>query len=124
MPMTTKERTELREELVGQGYSWEYVDDWPAKITLYRHREIKNPNGEIVSKAGTEVPGLPGNPDYVNRKARQGLLQWPPSETCSCKWCMDRRGATEAPVSSEEAKDTSRPNRRRGKVMGPHFKTS
>ena len=87
MPMTTKERTELRGELTSQGYSWNYIDDWPPKITLYRHREIKNPSGEVVSPAETALPNLPGQPDYVNRKARQGLLQWPPSESCTCIWC-------------------------------------
>ena len=102
MAMTTRERTELREELVGQGYSWNYIDEWQPKVTLYRHREIKNPSGEVVSGAGTKLEGLPGNPDYVSRKARQGLLQWPPGDACTCKWCMDNRKPSD-PVPSEEA---------------------
>ena len=122
--MNTKERTDLREELVSQGYSWKYIDEWQPKITLYRHRDMKNTGGEIVSEAGTKIEGLPGTPDYVTRKARQGLLQWPPSDSCTCRWCVNRRGATEAPVASEETRETSSPNRRRGKGMGPHFKAS
>ena len=54
MAMTTKERTELRTELVGQGYSWEYIDEWQPKTTLYRHRELKNPQGEVVHGVGAE----------------------------------------------------------------------
>jgi hypothetical protein len=92
MPMTTKERTELRGELVGQGYSWNYIDEWQPKVTLYRHRDLKNPKGIVVSEAGTKIVGLPGNPDYVSRKARQGLLQWPPSESCTCRWCGASNG--------------------------------
>ena len=102
MAMTTKERTDLREELVGQGYSWNYIDEWQPKVTLYRHREMKNPKGEVVSEAGTKVEGLPGNPDYVSRKARQGLLQWPPTDSCTCRWCAERTKAVD-PVSSEES---------------------
>ena len=86
MPMTTKERTDLRQELVSSGYSWEYIDEWPAKTTLYWHRD----NG--VKAVGSAVRGVPGSPDYVSRKARIGLLQWPPSEACTCKWCLGRRG--------------------------------
>ena len=63
--VTTKERTEIRAELVGQGYSWEYIDGWQPKITLYRHREIKN-GEEVVSPVGTKVENLPGNPFYGN----------------------------------------------------------
>jgi len=86
MPMTTKERTDLRQELVSSGYSWEYIDEWPAKTTLYWHRD----NG--VKAVGSTVSGVPGNPDYVSRKARIGLLQWPPSEACTCRWCVERKG--------------------------------
>ena len=124
MPMTTKERTELRDELVGQGYSWDYIDDWPSKLTLYAHREVKNPSGEVVKPVGTAIDGLPGQPDYVSRKARQGLLQWPPSESCTCRWGKARREDTDTPprVKSEEAPvaATGRGKRR----MGPHFGSS
>ena len=87
MPMTTKERTDLRQELVGQGYSWKYIDEWPTKTTLYWHRD----NG--VKAVGSAVRGVPGSPDYVNRKARIGLFPWPPSEACTCRWCAKRDAA-------------------------------
>jgi len=114
MPMTTKERTGLREELTSQGYSWNYIDDWPPKITLYRHREIRNPSGDVVSPAGTALPNLPGQPDYVNRKARQGLLQWPPSDSCTCRWCGASKGA-EKPEPSKA---------KRFKKVGPYHRDS
>jgi hypothetical protein len=88
--VTTSERTRLREELVGQGYSWEYVDGWPPKINLYRHAPIMSESGNIITPVGTKVVNLPGNPDYVMRKSRLGMLPYPPSETCVCRWCAAR----------------------------------
>ena len=90
MAPTTKERTELRGELVGRGYSWEYIDEWQPKITLYRHAIKMSPSGEVISPAGTAVKGLPGNPDYVARKAKLGRLPYLPSDTCECRWCVER----------------------------------
>ena len=87
MAITTKERTELRQELVGQGYSWNYIDEWQPKVTLHRHRATYNPNGEVVHAVGSKIENLPGSPDYVNRKARIGLFPWPPGSTCTCHWC-------------------------------------
>ena len=129
MAMTTKERTELRTELVGQGYSWEYIDEWQPKTTLYRHRELKNPQGEVVHGVGAVVSGVPGNPDYISRKARQGLLRWPPSDTCTCRWCTySREASTAAPVSTtestgkaEEPKVQPSGKRNRGPQVGPYF---
>ena len=123
MPMTTKERTDLRQELVGQGYSWKYIDEWPTKTTLYWHRD----NG--VKAVGTPVSGVPGNPDYVSKKARTGLLQWPPSEACTCRWCLGRRGTKDEVVAHAEvagSPPTSQepPLRRGPNRFGPHFKQS
>ena len=123
MAMTTKERTELREELVGQGYSWNYIDEWQPKVTLYRHREMKNPKGEVVSEAGTKVEGLPGNPDYVSRKARQGLLQWPPTDSCTCRWCADRNKAV-TPDTSETQEKPAVSLRRGTRRTTPRFTSS
>ena len=86
MAITTKERTELRQELVGQGYSWNYIDEWQPKVTLHRHRATYNPNGEVVHAVGSKIENLPGSPDYVNRKARIGLFPWPPGSACTCHW--------------------------------------
>ena len=102
--VTTNERTKLRDELVGQGYSWEYIDGWQPKITLYRHRDIKN--GEVVvSPVGTKVENLPGNPDYVLRKARIGLLPYPPSDTCECRWCEARAAEVVIEVTEEQVEE-------------------
>ena len=115
MPMTTKERTDLRQELVSQGYSWEYIDEWPSKTTLYWHRD----NG--AKEVGSKVSGVPGNPDYVSRKARIGLLQWPPSESCTCRWCNGRRGPEATPPDSRKESGGNKVGRSR---MGPHFQQS
>jgi len=109
MPLTTRERTELREELVGQGYSWEYIDEWQAKTSLWRHRAQVSPSGEVVSEVGTKLDNLPGDPAYVNSKARQGLLRWPPGDSCSCRWCAQRKG--ESPTQEATAPDTEAPER-------------
>jgi len=101
--VTTRERTQIREELVSQGYSWEYVDGWQPKITLFRHTPLMNLSNEIVSPVGSKVDNLPGSPDYVLRKARLGMLPYPPGDTCECRWCV----ATKVKVEpSKESEDT------------------
>ena len=35
--VSLSDRQRMRQELVSQGYSWEYVDEWQPKTTLYRH---------------------------------------------------------------------------------------
>ena len=110
MAITTKERTVLREELVGQGYSWKYIDEWQPKVTLYRHRALTNPSGETVSPVGTALANLPGNPDYVSRKARAGLLPWPPGNACTCHWCVR--------IIAEQEKVTVAP---RAAKTGPYY---
>jgi len=112
--MTTKERTELRQELVGQGYSWNYIDEWQPKVTLHRHRATYNPSGEVVHGVGTTLKNLPGNPDYVNRKARIGLFPWPPSDSCTCYWC--------AKTSAKKAEDKEA--RKVPKNPGPYYDAS
>ena len=86
MAIGTRERIELRDQLTSQGYHWKYIDEWQPKVTLYRHCPMISTSGEVVSLAGTALKNLPGNPDYVSRKARIGLFAWPPSDTCSCSW--------------------------------------
>ena len=107
MSFSTKERTELRAELDSIGYNWDYVDSWHAKTTLYRHKAQKNPQGKIVKDGGMSVSGVAGAPSYVRNKAKQGLLAWPPSESCECRWCLESR--TEAGKGK--------------RTMEPHFKT-
>ena len=85
--VTTVERQQLRQELVSQGYAWEYIDAWPPKVTLYRHAPGLNISGDVVFPVGTAVKGVPGNPDYVAKKSRLGMLPEMPSDTCECRWC-------------------------------------
>ena len=92
---TTAERKQLREELVSNGYSWDYIDSWQPKTVLYRHAPGLNVTGGVSSPVGTALKGLPGNPDYVARKSRLGLLPFPPTDSCECRWCVDRAGGPE-----------------------------
>lgn len=109
MAIGTKERTELRTQLVSQGYQWKYIDEWQPKVILYRHRAMISANGEVVSPVGTALRNLPGNPDYVSKKARIGLFTWPPSDTCACRWCSVEASAAEEAGTSGDAGDTLQP---------------
>jgi hypothetical protein len=133
MAITTKERTELRKDLVGQGYHWDYIDEWQPKVSLYRHRAMISPSGELVSDVGTKLDNLPGNPDYVSRKGRQGLYPWPPGDTCTCRWCAERK-PTSRPIAPsaekmaekvvEKVVEEDRSPRRGKRRTGPWFKQS
>jgi hypothetical protein len=85
------ERNKQRNELASIGYSLKYIDEWQPKTTLYRHKPAYDVRGNIDSDVGTTVKGVPGNPDYVLRKASIGLFPWPPSATCTCKWCSEQK---------------------------------
>ena len=132
MAITTKERTELRKDLVGQGYHWDYIDEWQHKVSLYRHRAMISPSGELVSAVGTKLDNLPGNPDYVNRKGRQGLYPWPPGDTCTCRWCATREPISQAsqsiapPIEKavEKVVEEDRSPRRGKRRTGPWFQQS
>ena len=102
MALTTKERTEVRDELVGHGYAWKYIDEWQPEVPLYRHRESRNTNGEVVAEVGAKIENLPGSPDYVNRKAKQGLFAWAPSDGCACRWCAERKEKQQPESSTQE----------------------
>ena len=123
MAIGTRERIQLRDELTSQGYHWDYIDEWQPKVTLYRHRASVSPSGDVISKVGTALPNLPGNPDYVSKKTRIGLFTWPPSATCPCRWCSNAVGAS-ADSASTETGDTAgtlqpvvaRKTRARGRV--------
>ena len=83
------ERNKMKDELIGLGYSMRYIDEWQPKTTLYRHKPSLNVEGEVVMDTGTPVTGVPGNPDYVLKKAKIGLFPWKPGVSCDCKWCKD-----------------------------------
>ena len=133
--MNTKERTEMRQELVSQGYAWEYIDEWQPKVTLYRHRDMMSPEGTLVSPAGTVLKNMPGNPDYVKRKAAVGLFTWKPSETCTCRWCNERNSQSPKQEPEQEAEEpiftgtaaevlTQLGQNKKGRrKMGPHFQS-
>jgi len=104
MAIGTKERTEMRDKLVSQGYDWKYIDEWQPKVTLYRHCPVYSPSGAETSPRGAAIHNLPGNPDYVHKKTRIGLFTWPPSDSCQCRWCrssdtgkVENTSGTEAP---------------------------
>ena len=99
MPGIT-ERNKMKDELMGLGYSMRYIDEWQPKTRLYRHKASYNVDGAMMEGVGTFVDNVPGNPDYVSRKARQGPLQWPPGESCTCRWCGASKGA-EKPESAK-----------------------
>ena len=85
------DRQRTREELVSIGYSWDYIDEWQPKTTLYRHAPGLNVDGNEVSPVGSSIEGVPGSPDYVLKKARIGMFPSPPSDTCTCRWCTGRK---------------------------------
>ena len=83
------ERNMQKVELANNGFSMRYIDEWQPKTTLYRHKPSLNVEGEVVMDTGTPVTGVPGNPDYVLKKAKIGLFPWKPGVSCDCKWCKD-----------------------------------
>ena len=97
------ERNQQKLELVNTGFSMKYIDEWQAKTVLYRHKASLNVQGEVVRDIGTTLTGVPGNPDYVLRKAKIGLFPWKPGVSCDCKWCKDSyvESAPEPEVNSE-----------------------
>ena len=111
MAIGTRERIQLRDELTSQGYHWDYIDEWQPKVTLYRHRALISPSGDVVSPAGTALPNLPGNPDYVSKKTRIGLFTWPPSDSCQCRWCRSS-STTEGEGKTPEASGANVPRKR------------
>ena len=106
--ITTADRVPMKAELVANGYAWNYLDTWQPKITLYRHAPGLTVTGELAFPVGTPLPQLPGEPGYVLKMARNGMLPYPPTENCECRWCLGRRGSTpevavaESPTSVEE----------------------
>jgi hypothetical protein len=67
----------------------DYIDEWQPKTTLYRHKASYNTEGVIAEDIGSTVKQVPGNPDYVLKKAKIGLFPWKPGSECSCQWCSE-----------------------------------
>ena len=89
--MDAARRKEVIAELTSNGYAASYIDSWPPKVTLYRHKPGLNQEGTICSPVGSAIPNQPGHPDHVARKSRLGWLPWLPSETCKCRACRESR---------------------------------
>ena len=123
------ERNQMKKELAGMGYSLRYIDEWQPKARLYRHKTFYNVDGVIADAVGTYMDNVPGNPDYVLKKSKIGLFPWPPSEACTCKWCVERRGTQDTVEVSVEGIEppsvsTEQPSQRGTKRFGPHYRPS
>ena len=98
--VTTLERQQQRKALGEAGYALDYIDEWQPKANLYRHAPGLNIDGDISSPVGTLLKGVPGTPDYVIKKSKIGMFQYPPSDTCKCSWCVDRAVEKKKEVSN------------------------
>ena len=98
------ERNQQKMELVNSGFSMRYIDEWQAKTVLYRHKASLNVQGEVVRDIGTTLTGVPGNPDYVLRKAKIGLFPWKPGDQCDCQWCKESTAKNET-VAEDPVKE-------------------
>ena len=99
------ERNQIKNELVGMGYSLKYIDEWQPKTRLYRHKAAYSVTGTMMEGVGTFISNVPGSPDYVLRKAKIGLFPWTPSDSCTCRWCLESRQPGE-PIQ-QVSQDTS-----------------
>ena len=117
------ERNQQKIELANNGFTLRYIDEWQPKTTLYRHKPSYNIDGEMTADVGTTVNGVPGSPDYVLRKSKIGLFPWPPSNVCTCRWCVASAPFPEKP----EMKDSEDPKSSRGRGSwkpGPYFQAN
>ena len=126
MAIGMQEYNKVKNELTGLGYSMRYVDEWQPKTRLYRHKAAYNVDGDLTDEVGTYTDNVPGDPRYLLRKAKIGMFGFPPSETCTCKWCNeDNRtqvaAKTEVVESAPESGAPVAPLGRGKRRMGPHF---
>ena len=91
MAIGMQEYNKVKNELMGLGYSMRYVDEWQPKTRLYRHKAAYNVDGDLTDEVGTYTDNVPGDPRYLLRKAKIGMFGFPPSETCTCKWCNENK---------------------------------
>tara|TARA_X000001388_G_C2140559_1_gene88527 strand:+ start:136 stop:537 length:402 start_codon:yes stop_codon:yes gene_type:complete len=100
------ERNKQKIQLANAGFTLKYIDEWQAKTTLYRHKPSYNNEGQIIGAVGTAVTGVPGNPDYVLRKAKIGLFPWKPGPECDCTWCRETDWKAQEPQTVKGFCDT------------------
>lgn len=124
MAIGMQEYNKIKNELTGLGYSMRYVDEWQPKTRLYRHKAAYNVEGVLTDEVGTYTDNVPGDPRYLLRKAKIGMFGFPPSESCTCKWCKeDNRTQVAAKTevveaAPESAKTGTGTGKRR---MGPYY---
>jgi len=123
-----QEYNKIKNELTGLGYSMRYVDEWQPKTRLYRHKAAYNVDGDLTDEVGTYTDNVPGDPRYLLRKARIGMFGFPPSETCTCKWCNENK-ETQVAVKAEigeaapESGNPVTPIGRGKRRVGPYYKS-
>ena len=128
MAIGMQEYNKVKNELMGLGYSMRYVDEWQPKTRLYRHKAAYNVDGDLTDEVGTYTDNVPGDPRYLLRKARIGMFGFPPSETCTCKWCNENN-ETQVAVKTEVVKVAPEsgapvaPIGRGKRRMGPYYKS-
>jgi hypothetical protein len=119
------ERNQQKNELASIGFSMKYIDEWQPKTTLYLHKPSYNVSGEIAANVGTAVPNVPGNPDYVLRKAKIGLFPWVPGGSCTCRWCAEGKPEPSSVAPSvEKVVEEDRSPRKGKRRMGPFSQQS
>jgi len=97
-----------KQELVSVGFSMDWIDQDRPKVMLYRHKASYNVEGIMSEDVGSTLKGVPGSPDYVLRQAKKGQFPWPPSESCECRWCNERRSSgSESRASASAPEDTA-----------------
>jgi hypothetical protein len=112
------ERNRQKNELARIGFSLKYVDEWQPKTTLYLHKPSYNVGGGISQNVGAALKNVPGNPDYVLRKARIGLFPWEPGGTCTCRWCLKNRDPIFEPKEAIEGTQIHKYGHKFGKDDG------
>ena len=128
MAIGMQEYNKVKNELTGLGYSMRYVDEWQPKTRLYRHKAAYNVEGDLTDEVGTYTDNVPGDPRYLLRKAKIGMFGFPPSETCTCKWCNESNvtqvaAKTEVVKAAPESSAPGAPIGRGNRRMGPHYKS-
>ena len=107
MATNITERNKQNTELLGVGYTYADLKEWPPKTRLYRHTPSCNIAGEVTDEVGTYTDNVPGDPAYVLKKARLGLFTRMPGPECKCKWCVESfKKLAEKPDMATEACNT------------------
>ena len=128
MAIGMQEYNKVKNELMGLGYSMRYVDEWQPKTRLYRHKAAYSVDGDLTDEVGTYTDNVPGDPRYLLRKARIGMFGFPPSETCTCKWCNENKvtqvvAKTEVVEAAPESGAPVAPTGTGKRRVGPYFKS-